>query len=272
MKKAVLLACLTIFLFMGIQTWDSLQKNATDDETIEQAIARLIAVHEGDSNSHLGVGESLQAHKNADVIDHPQQSIVMDKPIFSFYDENTNCIGGYGWDPDVGSITANGSRNLYFSLFSQRDVYTQQSLPMAEDSLYPYADLLFRFRLLLNGAQNSNGSSKLSFYYWDSPALKGRIDFVKTTTYYKVLFYHDDSLVDSYTLQSGGQFFANIALFYNFTEQKIDLFVEGVLVHSYTPATWYDFIPYLMSAEGNRSTNTSIEMAIDRWGAKYTLW
>ena len=68
---------------MPLQTWDGMQKNATDDETIEQAIARLIAVHEGDSTSHLGVGESLQAHKNADVIDHPAYSVVRDKVSFN---------------------------------------------------------------------------------------------------------------------------------------------------------------------------------------------
>lgn len=64
---------------MGLETWSGLQKSATDPETIEQAIARLIAVHEADPTSHLGVGESLQAHKNADVIDHPALSIVSDK-------------------------------------------------------------------------------------------------------------------------------------------------------------------------------------------------
>lgn len=81
----ILLLFLTFFLFMSQQTWDGLSKNATDDETIEQAIDRLIAVHESDSTSHLGVGESLQAHKNADVIDHPAFSILDDK--FA-YDQN----------------------------------------------------------------------------------------------------------------------------------------------------------------------------------------
>lgn len=75
----IILIFLTIFYFMGLQTWSGLQKSATDDETIEQAIARLIAVHEGDSTAHLGVGESLEAHKTADVLDHPQQSVVGDK-------------------------------------------------------------------------------------------------------------------------------------------------------------------------------------------------
>ena len=79
MKKVVLLILLLFLFFMALQNWEGLQKNATNDETIEQAIARLIAVHEGDGNSHLGANESLAAHKAADVIDHPAQSIVADK-------------------------------------------------------------------------------------------------------------------------------------------------------------------------------------------------
>lgn len=64
---------------MAIQTWGSLQKSSTDDETIEQAIARLIAEHNNDPESHLAVGQSLEAHKSADIIDHPPASVVADK-------------------------------------------------------------------------------------------------------------------------------------------------------------------------------------------------
>jgi hypothetical protein len=124
----------------------------------------------------------------------------------------------------------------------------------------------------MNGAQNSNGSISLSFYYWDGPSEKGRVDFVKDGTNYKVNFYYNNSLVHSYTLQAGGQFQGFIALFYNKLEQKIDLFVDGVQVDEYVPDTWYDFIPYNVSASGVRTTNTSIELNITRWGAKYTLF
>ncbi len=64
---------------MGLQTWSGLQKSATDTETIEQAIERLIAEHNNDPTSHLAVGQSLAAHKAADIIDHPAASVVADK-------------------------------------------------------------------------------------------------------------------------------------------------------------------------------------------------
>jgi len=68
-----------LFLLMTQPPWGSLKKSAVDDETIEQAIARLIAVHEADETSHLGVGESLQSHKASEIIDHAASSIIADK-------------------------------------------------------------------------------------------------------------------------------------------------------------------------------------------------
>ena len=64
---------------MTIPTWGLLQKSQADNETIEEAIARLIAVHEADETSHLEVGESLQSHKASEIIDHLAESIVADK-------------------------------------------------------------------------------------------------------------------------------------------------------------------------------------------------
>lgn len=64
---------------MSTVTWGLLDKSGVDDETVEEAINRLIAVHEADPTAHLGVGEALEAHKNADVIDHPAGSVLADK-------------------------------------------------------------------------------------------------------------------------------------------------------------------------------------------------
>ena len=68
-----------ILIIMADPVWGMLAKSAVDAETVEEAIARLIAVHEADETSHLGTGESLEAHKNADIIDHPAGSILGDK-------------------------------------------------------------------------------------------------------------------------------------------------------------------------------------------------
>lgn len=64
---------------MALPTWGMLEKNQDDPETIEQAIARLIAEHNENEESHLGPGQSLNSHKAAEIIDHLAGSIVRDK-------------------------------------------------------------------------------------------------------------------------------------------------------------------------------------------------
>lgn len=64
---------------MSIQTWGDLLKSQVDDETIEQAIARLIQAHDDDEAAHLETGQSLQSHKASDIIDHLASSIIADK-------------------------------------------------------------------------------------------------------------------------------------------------------------------------------------------------
>jgi hypothetical protein len=64
---------------MPITNWGLLEKSQADDEKIEEAVNRIVAVHEADEESHLGVGESLQSHKAAEIIDHLAGSIIADK-------------------------------------------------------------------------------------------------------------------------------------------------------------------------------------------------
>jgi len=78
--SVVFLLIICIFsIFMSVITWDSLSKNQDSNETIEQAIARLITAHLADANAHIEAGESLYTHKQSEVIDHLASSIVEDK-------------------------------------------------------------------------------------------------------------------------------------------------------------------------------------------------
>lgn len=64
---------------MTDSTWGLMPKSQVDPETIEEAIARLISVHEADPTAHLGEGEALQAHRDNGVIDHRAGSVLADK-------------------------------------------------------------------------------------------------------------------------------------------------------------------------------------------------
>lgn len=64
---------------MSLPVWGNLEKSQIDPEKIEEAIARLIQAHEDDPDAHVEVGESLQSHKAAEIIDHLAKSIIGDK-------------------------------------------------------------------------------------------------------------------------------------------------------------------------------------------------
>lgn len=63
---------------MSFQVWENIPKNQIDNETIEEAITRLILAHNDDETSHLGVGQSLQSHKASEIIDHLSSSVISD--------------------------------------------------------------------------------------------------------------------------------------------------------------------------------------------------
>lgn len=81
---------------MADPNWGLLEKSQTDNETIEQAITRLIVAHDDDANAHIGAGKSLDTHKTQSVVDHPADSIVEDKIL-----TNTVSVEKRKWDQMV---------------------------------------------------------------------------------------------------------------------------------------------------------------------------
>ncbi len=64
---------------MSIETWGLMPKSQIDNETIEEAIERIVAQHESDPTAHLGENESIEAHRKSEVIDHLASSVYDDK-------------------------------------------------------------------------------------------------------------------------------------------------------------------------------------------------
>ena len=75
--------CFYVYVVSAINTkattWGWLSKSQLDPTTVDQAIALAIAAHESDPTAHLGAGESIEMHRNSEVIDHLAYSIVTDK-------------------------------------------------------------------------------------------------------------------------------------------------------------------------------------------------
>ena len=90
---------------MSTNVWGLMPKSLVDDETIEEAIDRLITVHNDDPTAHLGVGQALQSHKAAEIIDHLAGSVVADKVQFNQLVIETAFEGSAGWT--ISASTAN---------------------------------------------------------------------------------------------------------------------------------------------------------------------
>jgi len=108
------------------ETWGLLPKSQVDDETIEEAIARLILEHNEDETAHLGTGQSLQSHKASEIIDHVIASIVADKiKDFEVGREKLTLDKLYlrpNFESlDAWTITGSGGVNLYLG---GADIYT----------------------------------------------------------------------------------------------------------------------------------------------------
>lgn len=64
---------------MSAETWGMLPKSQEDNETIEEAIDRVVGEHNANEEAHQAAGGSLNLHKSDSVIDHPAGSVVEDK-------------------------------------------------------------------------------------------------------------------------------------------------------------------------------------------------
>lgn len=64
---------------MSLPVWEQLAKTQNDATRIDEAIDEAIAAHNNDPGAHLGPDESLEAHREASVIDHPAESVPNDK-------------------------------------------------------------------------------------------------------------------------------------------------------------------------------------------------
>jgi len=91
-------------------TWGMLEKSMFDDETIEEAIARLISEHNDDEAAHLAEGQSLQSHKASEIIDHVVDSIVADKIKNKEITPNKLNYDRFTIQPSFESLTGWGQR------------------------------------------------------------------------------------------------------------------------------------------------------------------
>lgn len=131
---------------MSLFTWGSLPKAQNDSTTIDQAIALAITAHEQDPTAHLGDGESLEQHKNNEIIDHPQGSVMADK--LSIYDfewrPSFESLDGY---PDSLGVTCDyaGTFLFYVEYGYSVNAYLEMSNPVLQTTYNENKDMVYAF-------------------------------------------------------------------------------------------------------------------------------
>lgn len=59
--------------------WENIPKSQSDPQTIGEAIAEGVNVHNEDIEAHMAELQSLEAHRTNNIVDHPANSVVNDK-------------------------------------------------------------------------------------------------------------------------------------------------------------------------------------------------
>lgn len=209
---------------MGLQTWGGLPKSASDSETIEEAIDRLIGTHESDASAHLGAGESLQAHKNDSVIDHPAESVVADK-----LSSSDTFLFLPVVPPDTGDIDnctyynnapwLNLNQNNTFS--DEGSYFITSFIP--SDLGYSSGDVVFDFMLFGSGTSGT-WQHELTFSF-------GKIQI--KNGYYRIGYYSSGWQYSDWIAQSVGVPL-RFRFSYTASDETLRVFLRSVQVYSHS--------------------------------------
>jgi len=173
---------------MSVETWEQIPKNQTNPELIEEAIARLIAVHEADPEAHTGENESLQAHRQNEIIDHPAGSVLADKMTSIEFNDY--------WDYSrlLASATKIGNMldgTTHFNLYRNSVWYVESEVKITSPIEYNNYDLSRSFVI----------DMVVSYYLSASPD--------NSSAFYGLRFFTDDGVSECHEFNGTGFDFTN---------------------------------------------------------------
>ena len=211
---------------MGLFTWGSLPESQISAKTITEAINEAIVAHEEDPTAHLGDGESLQQHKNNEIIDHPAQSIVADK--MSVTNAYSILSLGIVSTADLDNLTATGD---------SFGINLSQASPVSGDGFYnitsflPYdigyadGDVVVNFEITAG-----NGSGTWTSYVYFGFA---KIEF--KYGYYRVGYYSNGWYYSSW-IATQDLFSKRFRIYYDSVNSVLNVYLGANLVYSHAHA------------------------------------
>lgn len=268
---AYILICLGAFfsgilLHMALETWGTLVKSGTENETIEQYIDSRLATHNDDGDAHMGVGQSIDVHRKETIIDHPAGSVLGDKYTnreFTFQPtfEDT---GRYILSGNVPSFSIGGFR-------AQTSSTTNNTVQLAASGQYSPT--------YYSGNQNATFQFTArvgagSFY--DSYVVLGEIGRYDVQDGIGFRFHDGDLLAvrhyydNNYTLQSEEFLVSGVNVTHkhiyrvnqNVDEGIIEFMVDGSVVHTMATAPSFDSSLRQFTCSVRTTTNSFHSMFI----------
>jgi len=220
-----------IFLhfFMADPTWGLLAKSQVDPETIEEAIQRIVDVHEADPTAHLGTGESLEAHKSDEVLDHPQGSVLADKMQNSQLVLDTAFEGVTGWTINAGAHyneLGNFTIRTTTDLNNVAEAMLEDGLPLLCEQLSksPMYQVVFEPWDISNSIYNLNMSLVAD--------IDNYLGFgFRVTNGAMVGLFHDGETLHSVSLGSVSNYTTYVLrAFVNIALNRVEYWINGVLI------------------------------------------
>lgn len=219
---------------MSTETWGLMPKSQEDNETIEEAIDRIVAEHNSDPDAHLGTNEAVAVHREADVIDHLAGSVKGDKLAFARkVDSSFESLDGFTQSgtifPGIASLHIRAGNVIGNSSYVYG--YVDAWPPLSFDHSW-----LFETNAFLtptSGAEAYIGIGSLNADTGGQTGIGFKI--VGTTLYAYHIVGIDDSPAE--TAVSLGAFdptiFHNYRVIYDDVLAEIRFYLDGSLVHTF---------------------------------------
>lgn len=210
-----------------MDTWGLIPKSQIDDTLIEERISEMIAEHEADPEAHLGAGESLEAHRTSDIIDHLAGSVPFDKTSTYELSFKNYFISPSTYDTE-GNVNQNGNGSIVLNDYHVANAFSQVLIPIPsfQNGSFPEKDITAQFILVLNYYNNDD---TLDLMFGDSDngfgltvrnqALKGRL-CIDGTEYLTNALTFSKSMIHL------------VRIFISSADQSCYFFIDGVQVAS----------------------------------------
>lgn len=193
---AIIAFVLGYTVVMSVDVWGELPKSQIDSETIEQAIARIIAEHDSDPAAHLGATGSLTAHRTSGILDHLAGSIPADKVSSAEVFIRDQFMTLDGWTIDYGDAVASG----YMMILSKNSVNSIAAQVINDINSFVYTTFFDKDILLQFVHRTANPALNPVLYgYFGAPFVGGENGFGIKVESDGVIFYVVQNSVYTYS-------------------------------------------------------------------------